>query len=886
MNQRLLFGLSWQQYLVLLFSLLGTGLFVSGIVTFIAANWDYLSRFQKIYAAQGLFVLITVVSLFFYWREVRQSVSHFKSKSGLFISAVLIGVLFALIGQIYQTGADPWQLFALWSLLQLPLLLVLPNAANGLLWIVTANTVLSLYLHKELNALSSDTLALSALFNILLLCLVEWKIHLFQDKWRVLPKLLVILFAFFAFFAATFASDHDVFDVENGAMSLGYFFNALCAVLLFFMYWKKRPDIGLMVIVYIYGIITIDGWIINNALSSMYADSYSVFLVVAIFTFVAAIIGGEWLKKWFVKNHPDSKLSFSIYGLAFILATLAIGFFLVFLSISAGSETPVLVVSLIFLAAGSVRYFSSSNRHYMDEMLILFGLLLAVTYAFIQQEFYRNSGYFLALTGLSVLCYVLFVVHWLRVVCVSLALFSLFYYLEHLYFDFSFWDGESGLSINGILITNYLRDAVYVATFALAVYCYRKPESAVKFSTVLWGAVIYQLISVTRTFVYMCEYALYIGNGETKTVDSFTALFNVLTNNVFMEREWNVSFVIVVSLMFIPTVVYLFISSKLKYRWLFLIPIALFSAVFIASGYIITLFGLLLIAYALYSRMLFAVITIYMLFALALYYYWLGIPLLYKSLLLLVMSVFFLLTLTVYKLLERKNENSTIKSTALFTTPSWNSVTIAVLATVFAALGIANYAVVDNENVLNNGKPIILKLAPVDPRSLMQGDYMELNYDMLMTAERLHNGHIPTSVVVGIDATLNDESQAGQEREIAKELERQEQEAENTLKNIFPEYGTKEQAADEYYLLLKADENGVNELCRMTYHKPQDFNGCTEDIYLVAKYRDYRMHIPGQQYFFAEGKADYYSKAQYGEYRFKDGKALLLRLLDEQLKPL
>ena len=34
---------------------------------------------------------------------------------------LITGGLFASIGQTYQTGADPWQLFALWAALGLPL---------------------------------------------------------------------------------------------------------------------------------------------------------------------------------------------------------------------------------------------------------------------------------------------------------------------------------------------------------------------------------------------------------------------------------------------------------------------------------------------------------------------------------------------------------------------------------------------------------------------------------------------------------------------------------------------------------------------------------------------------------------------------------------------
>ncbi len=40
------------------------------------------------------------------------------------------------------------------------------------------------------------------------------------------------------------------------------------------------------------------------------------------------------------------------------------------------------------------------------------------------------------------------------------------------------------------------------------------------------------------------------------------------------------------------------------------------------------------------------------------------------------------------------------------------------------------YSVWQKEQVLKNGEQLLIRLAPVDPRSLMQGDYMTLNYDM------------------------------------------------------------------------------------------------------------------------------------------------------------
>ena len=51
-----------------------------------------------------------------------------------------IGALFAYFGQTYQTGADPWQLFAVWALLALPLCL---GARSDVLWAPWALVVMS-----------------------------------------------------------------------------------------------------------------------------------------------------------------------------------------------------------------------------------------------------------------------------------------------------------------------------------------------------------------------------------------------------------------------------------------------------------------------------------------------------------------------------------------------------------------------------------------------------------------------------------------------------------------------------------------------------------------------------------------------------------------------
>lgn len=54
-----------------------------------------------------------------------------------------------------------------------------------------------------------------------------------------------------------------------------------------------------------------------------------------------------------------------------------------------------------------------------------------------------------------------------------------------------------------------------------------------------------------------------------------------------------------------------------------------------------------------------------------------------------------------------------------------------VIVSLLLVLVVANTAIWQKERLLADGKQIFLRLAPVDPRSLMQGDYMTLNFELL-----------------------------------------------------------------------------------------------------------------------------------------------------------
>ncbi|MEE8272896.1 MAG: GDYXXLXY domain-containing protein [Alphaproteobacteria bacterium] len=68
-------------------------------------------------------------------------------------------------------------------------------------------------------------------------------------------------------------------------------------------------------------------------------------------------------------------------------------------------------------------------------------------------------------------------------------------------------------------------------------------------------------------------------------------------------------------------------------------------------------------------------------------------------------------------------------------------------------LGFVNFQIADRQAILDDGRTVLVPLAPVDPRSLMQGDYMRLAYDVPAMEEPAGGGDPPRegAVVVTLD---------------------------------------------------------------------------------------------------------------------------------------
>lgn len=138
-----------------------------------------------------------------------------------------------------------------------------------------------------------------------------------------------------------------------------------------------------------------------------------------------------------------------------------------------------------------------------------------------------------------------------------------------------------------------------------------------------------------------------------------------------------------------------------------------------------------------------------------------------------------------------------------------------------------------HEQTLAQGRAVLLPLRPVDPRSLMQGDYMALDYQL--TQQLTHDLQ-----------TAKTPPAAGQALEV----------------------------------VLGMDADGVAQLLRMA--KPGEQLPAGETL-VRLKWEDNGAHLPSSSYFFAEGEATRFAQARYAIFRVaSDGTALLAGLADER----
>lgn len=145
----------WHRWLQRALLALGVALLCAGVIVFFAFNWQALHKFTRF----GVLALLISALAVFAWRRPDGDA---VGRAALFGAQMITGALLAVIGQVYQTGADAWQLLAWWTLLAVPWALAAHAPPHWWLVVVLANAALLRFFSVELGA----GLPLTLLFGV------------------------------------------------------------------------------------------------------------------------------------------------------------------------------------------------------------------------------------------------------------------------------------------------------------------------------------------------------------------------------------------------------------------------------------------------------------------------------------------------------------------------------------------------------------------------------------------------------------------------------------------------------------------------------------------------------------------------------------------------
>jgi len=163
-------AVQWRALLDRLALWLGTALCAAALICFIAANWEHLGKTARLYGLQAVLLATTLGAL---WLGLRRA----GGLALLWLSMLMLGGLLALLGQTYQTGADSWELFALWAVLALPWAAAARHPAHWLSWAAIVNIAWSLWIDQSGRPWGrwrgDESLLLIGLLNLALLALWE-----------------------------------------------------------------------------------------------------------------------------------------------------------------------------------------------------------------------------------------------------------------------------------------------------------------------------------------------------------------------------------------------------------------------------------------------------------------------------------------------------------------------------------------------------------------------------------------------------------------------------------------------------------------------------------------------------------------------------------------
>ncbi|TGN18199.1 DUF2157 domain-containing protein [Leptospira idonii] len=128
----------WSEFGKRFFFLFGFIFLITGIIFFFAFNWNELHRYAKLILVGSIFAVASFVY------SLKLSKPWITEILGV-LAFVLVGQLLLVFGQIYQTGADAYDLFFGWTIFSFLIVLSSKSYILWSLWIFLINLTYLLY---------------------------------------------------------------------------------------------------------------------------------------------------------------------------------------------------------------------------------------------------------------------------------------------------------------------------------------------------------------------------------------------------------------------------------------------------------------------------------------------------------------------------------------------------------------------------------------------------------------------------------------------------------------------------------------------------------------------------------------------------------------------
>ena len=880
-----------KQFFALLSAVLSLALLSSGVVTWVAANWQSIESNHKILLVQGILLLIAVSLVLLRRRsssDERQIITaNYWWYQGLaFFGAVVSGALIALVGQVYQTGADTWQLFAFWFLLILPWFAFSPNVFIAALAVVVANTAVVLFLMDNQLLIPRTTITyLLAFLNALLFVALEHKWARHDSLWAVLST--TVLICTMAIFSSA------GIETFPGAISLHLL---IAAVLLMFYVRLIGGELHIKVLI-VATLASAFSLYIGETASDVFwrGDRLSsMFLTIALIWGAAAfVIFSLWRAHSKSTRRSDAETKAVSQALptsinvflalsSILVAAFLFSFYYViayqnyeFQIVSVKQELAIFLllaglVGLYVVKAGAVAYVFLLSY----EIAVFMGIESGISNYYDQAYMVLDASipvsmYVGVVVGLvtSVLIYRKRSEAWIGFIA-SLGFFTFLTILP--YPDYMAW----------LMSEVMLLPLIFIA---LMWWFFKSSD---KLSLPLFSAFILWACYVVATSLYRTYSLLYTYNDFGISFKSILLAFIKPFMHLADFSELPITTAIISFVYWIIWSLFSLIPlwallQIAKNKGVATKTVAVLMGLLVAWLWygrieIVIALGLMVLAYHHRNRALYYAAVVLGLVSLSMFYFSLHMPLVQKAYLLLLSGALFLLLYFIFaKRLLVDGEEATLGgesfTSQLATAADGLKTRIAPVSqagfygllalALLLPIAVSQWQVHSYDRILGSGQRVLLRLQPVDPRSLMQGDYMVINYEL--------SGRVYRE----LQLSISDETGGSQITEGLKS-------------RLSLEEGVR-------FLAEVQVVDGVAEQPIAFYdrHEVIDFHSREDVVYLpfVMKREGSRYIVSpsfSETFFFSEDAAEAFEQARFAELAVGQGRVMLKGLLDIDRDPI